>query len=225
MGWGYRISFALLLFSGHMAFAQGWNYEYAYRCLKALASDIHPPGTPVIFNRTGTGVFSGPHSGLSGFFVVTPKVAYFFSQDEMTRSGDASSTQMKVTVNAPAAVPPHVKVYYNPAAVAPQESITIGVANEFDRIIDATPATEDSSRPAMITAMGGALRQARALVTTNKLGLKPVVELCTKTRLDFPMDMGNGTESRFAIELRHLHDKMKPGFFSMEYWFPEKSTN
>ncbi len=202
----------------------GWNYEYAYTCLKALSTGISAPGTPAIFNRTGTGVFAGARNGVDGFFITTPKTAYFFPREEMTRSGDATSTQLKITVNAPESQPPQVKVYFNPTAATAAERISFGTSNEFDRVIDATDATaDDTNRPAMMHAMGNALLKARPALTTNRLGLKPVVEICAKTQLDFPMDMGNGTESRFRVEIRGLQDRLAPGFFTKEYWFPKKT--
>jgi len=214
------------LLGSHSAQAAPWSYGHAYSCLKALSTGIAAPGAPVVFNRTGTGVFPGPRNGTDGFYILTEKSAYFFPKEEMTRSGDSSSNQTKIAVIVESAQPNLFKIFYNPAGATPQERTSFGGANEFDRQIEPVEAMDESIRVPLNTAMGHTLVKARPLVETNRQGLGPVLDLCEKTYLDFTVDMGNGSESSFRTELKKMQDKLRPGFFSMEYWFPKKnSTN
>ena len=217
-----RVAVTCFLISSPGAGAQAWDYENAFKCLKGLSTEIHAPETPVVFTPSGAGIYAGQNGTASGFFVFTPKLVYFFARDEMTRSGDTSSTQMKLTVNVPTLNPPHLKMFFNTAAATPKKQISFGTANEFDRIVDATDASGSVSQPTLATALGKALRTARPLVSTDRQALTRVVEMCAAANLDFPVDMGNGTESQFSAEIRDLQNKLKPGFFTMEYWFPQK---
>lgn len=197
-----------------------WNYTSAYTCLKALSTDIGTPEAPIVFNRTGTAVFTGSNKGATGLFILTPKGAHFVANEEMTRSAD--STQSKIAVVVESSEPKSFKIFFNPSATNPNQKITLGSSNEFDRHVELSEIVDDSIRTSINTTMGATLLRARTFIDTNPKILKTPLELCEQAYLDFSVNMGNGTESTFRAELKKMQNRIKPSVFSVEYWFPNK---
>lgn len=201
--------------------ANAWTFKGGVECLQALHSEIKPVESMVAFDRSKMGVLPCSHDGQNGFVAITSKGPFFVAMGELEKSGDGTSGEKKVTVAFPNKEFSPIKFFYKQTKSGAGQ-ISFAMPNEFDRPATAVAVPDQTAEPALNLATGMAFQAALPKVKTKSRTLAKALEVCAKSNADFKVPNDRGIESTFQVEIKAAQEKLKPGIFEKDRWFPGK---
>lgn len=219
-----KLLFSIALLFSLSAVAEEANvYKAAHKCLHVLSQEHTPADKAVFFNESGLAVAHNHFNGREGFTVYNSDSVFFVSVEELSKSATGADSDAKMTVRLGDLNAPLIKFYFKSGTENRGDQISFGKPNEFDRIVAGQVLPLESALGSTQNAIDRAFQGSEILVKSNPQKLKRILAACGQSELDFKFMTPRG-ETTFQAEIKRLQDKLRPGVFTKEYWFPPKDS-